>query len=121
LGVACVFDDKGEAEIMNWMKQLGLAVGVSAAALATGGQAAAFPCEKEIRTKLADINIPKPSIASIRVIKDLGEDDIFLGYEVWTRVRSCKGQYILSLTDSCYIMSGHSRLSCTAGSGPSIR
>lgn len=106
---------------MNRIRKLGLTVWVLAASLLLVGQAAAFPCEKEIRAKLADINIPKSSTASIRVIREMGEDDVFLGYEVWTRVRSCKGQYIMSLTDSCYVTGGHSRLSCTSGSGPSKR
>ena len=106
---------------MNRMRLFGFAVGIMAATLLAVGPASAFPCEKEIRAKLAEVDIPKSSISSIRVIKELGEDDIFLGYEVWTRVRSCKGQYILSLTDSCYFTGGYSRLSCLSGSGPSRR
>ncbi|NQU70962.1 MAG: hypothetical protein HQ514_10455 [Rhodospirillales bacterium] len=102
------------------MNKIGLfvfAAVLMAASLSVVEQAAAFPCEKEIRAKLEEAKISKPSIASIRVIREMGEEDTFLGYEVWTRVRSCRGQYILSLTDSCYVTSAHSRLSCMAGSG----
>ncbi len=81
------------------------------------GQAAAFPCEKEIREKLAEENISKPSIASVRVIREIRDEDVFLGYEVWTRVRSCKGQYIMSLDDNCYVTGGFSRLFCLSQTG----
>ncbi len=102
---------------MNKTRLFGFAAVLMAASLSVVGQAAAFPCEKEIRAKLEEAKISKPSIASIRVIREMGAEDSFLGYEAWIRVRSCRGQYILSLTDSCYVTNAHSRLSCLAGSG----
>ena len=100
---------------MKIARQAGIAATLLAAFL-IAGQAAAFPCEKEIHEKLAEENISKPSIASVRVIREIGDEDVFLGYEVWTRVRSCKGQYI-SLDDNCYVTGGFSRLSCLSRSG----
>lgn len=102
---------------MKKTRLLGFVITLMMASLMTVGQAAAVPCEKEIRAKLDQAKISKSSIASMRVIREMGEEDLFLGYEAWIRVRSCRGQYIISLTDSCYVSNSHSRLSCMAGSG----
>lgn len=99
-------------------------LGFVISALAAGvADAQEIPCAATVERAWSDAGFD-PSDVETTFVTDRyhfdAENEYLIGYDVWTRFKSCKGALVVDITDSCYLRQVYTRGECRLPGVPSF-
>lgn len=99
--------------------------GLVLTALAAGSAAAQeIPCAATVERAWSDAGLDRSDVEKTFVTDRYhfdAENEYIVGYDVWTRFKSCQGALVVDITDSCYLRQVYTRGDCQLPGVPSFR
>ncbi|MGH6947714.1 MAG: hypothetical protein ACREDZ_10335 [Kiloniellales bacterium] len=98
----------------------GLILSALAAAPAIGQE---IPCVATVERAWSDAGLDRSDVDETFVTDRYhfdAENEYLIGYDIWTRFKSCKGALVVDITDSCYLRQVYTRGECRLPGVPSF-